>query len=138
MNSVNEIRRNTSFSLPAGLAASYGRPDLRGSEAGRWLLIALGAAVAVLLAMTIETGRAHAAGSGFSFQGYVAKFVTPNGDIMNPRAILCVDNPKDLAVRGQVFDLRGQHVADMTRRNSGSRSRCRRSSGTAGRSEARR
>jgi len=96
MKNFNEIRKNLA------------------DEALRWGLIVLGAALAVLLAMTLETGRAHAAGSNFSFQGYVSKFLTPNGDNLNPRAILCVDNPKDLAVRGRVFDLRGAHVADMT------------------------
>lgn len=96
MKYFNEIRENIAEEMP------------------RWLLIVLGAAVAVFLAMTIETGRAHAAGTDFSFKGYLSKFVTPNGDALNPRAILCVDNPKDLAVRGRVFDLRGHHVADMT------------------------
>ncbi|MBI2362490.1 MAG: hypothetical protein HYV15_03800 [Elusimicrobia bacterium] len=40
--------------------------------------------------------------------------ITPNGDTKNPQAILCVDNPKDFAVRGRIFDLRGHVVTDMT------------------------
>lgn len=95
MKNYNEIRKNLA------------------DEALRWSFIALAAALAALLAMSLETGRAHAAGSEFSFQGYITKVLTPNGDASNPRAILCVDNPKDLAVRGRIFDLRGAHVGDM-------------------------
>ncbi|TBR16952.1 hypothetical protein EPO15_18060 [bacterium] len=94
MKNFNEIRRNLA------------------DEALRWGFTLLAAALAALLLATLETG-AHAAGSSFSFQGYLAKFITPNGDAKNDTAILCVDNPKDFTVRGQIFDLRGQHVADM-------------------------
>lgn len=96
MNNFNETRKNLA------------------DEALRWGFILLAAALAAVLGMTLETGRAHAAGSEFSFKGYLTKFITPNGDILNPRAILCVDNPKDFAVRGKIYDLRGMHVADMT------------------------
>lgn len=89
------------------------RKDLA-DEALRWGFIALAAVLAALLFATLETGHAHAASSIFSFQGYLAKFVTPNGDAKNDTAILCFDNPKDFTIRGQVFDLRGHHVADMT------------------------
>lgn len=96
MKNFNEIRKNLA------------------DEALRWGFILLAAALAAVLGMTLETGRAHAAGGEFTFKGYISKFITPNGDTLNPLAILCVDNPKDFTVRGRVFDLRGMFVADMT------------------------
>ncbi|MBI5596155.1 MAG: hypothetical protein HY928_08720 [Elusimicrobia bacterium] len=73
----------------------------------------MGILLAAFLALTLETGRAHAAGGDFSFQGYLNRIVTPNGDLKNDLAILCVDNPKDFAVRGRIFDLRGHVVTEM-------------------------
>ncbi|MBI3298549.1 MAG: hypothetical protein HYZ75_10325 [Elusimicrobia bacterium] len=79
----------------------------------RWALLLLAAALAVLLGSSLETGRAHAAGGEFTFRGYINRFITPNADQKNDLAILCADNPKDFAVRGKIFDLRGHFVADM-------------------------
>ncbi len=89
-------------------------------EAPRWLLIALGVAIAVLLAMTIETGRAHAAGTAFTLRGALNRIITPNGDAKNDVSIHCVENPKDSSLIGTIYDLRGHFVADMARiRNTG-------------------
>ncbi|MDE2290537.1 MAG: hypothetical protein KGL53_00535 [Elusimicrobia bacterium] len=83
-------------------------------EALRWALIALGAAVAILLAATLETGRAHASAGAFAFKGALNRVITPNDDGNNDTAVLCFDNPKDSGVSGKIYDLRGQYVADMT------------------------
>lgn len=102
MKYFNEIRENIAGDLP------------------RWLLIALGAAVAVLLAMTIETGRAYAAGTAFTLRGALNRMITPNGDAKNDVSIHCVENPKDSSLVGRIYDLRGHFVADMARlRNTG-------------------
>ncbi len=84
-----------------------------GSGPAYWLLISLGALLAALLAATLETGRLHAAGVGFAFRGALVRVITPNGDGKNDVAILCVENPKDSAVSGRIFDLRGHVVGDM-------------------------
>ena len=102
MKIINEMRRNIADELP------------------RWLLIAVGAAVAVLLAMSIETGRAHAAGTAFTLRGALNRMITPNGDAKNDVSIHCVENPKDSSLIGAIYDLRGHFVANMTRiRNTG-------------------
>ena len=89
-------------------------------EAPRWLLIALGVAIAVLLAMTIETGRAHSAGTAFTLRGALNRIITPNGDAKNDVSIHCVENPKDSSLVGAIYDLRGHLVASMLRlRNTG-------------------
>lgn len=80
----------------------------------RAALYCVGILLAAFLALTLETGRAHAAGGDFSFKGYLNRMITPNGDTANPFAILCVDNPKDFAVRGRIYDLRGHVVTEMT------------------------
>ena len=89
---------------------------LASAEWLRWALIGLGAAAAALLAAGIETGRAHAqtAGSGFFFSEARVRVITPNGDQRNDRAILCFDNPKSSGVRGEIFDLHGRKVSEMT------------------------
>jgi len=81
----------------------------------RWAMIAMGAAVAALLGSTIETGRVHAQATtgGFEFMTALNRFITPNGDGINDSAMLCFNNPKDSGVRGEIFDLRGNKVADM-------------------------
>ena len=84
-----------------------------------WVLVALGALLAALLAATLETGRLHAAGVGFAFRGALVRVITPNGDGKNDVAILCVENPKDSAVSGRIFDLRGHVVGDMALFNLG-------------------
>lgn len=80
----------------------------------RAALYGVGILLAAFLALTLETGRAHAAGGEFSFKGYLNRMITPNSDGKNDRAILCFDNPKDFAVRGKVFDLSGRVVSEMT------------------------
>lgn len=41
------------------------------------------------------------------------KVITPNGDGRNDYTVLQFYNPKDSAVSGKIYDLRGMHVADM-------------------------
>jgi hypothetical protein len=79
----------------------------------RWWLVLIGAGVALMLGLTLETGRLHAQATGFSFRGALVRVLTPNGDGRNDRAILCFENPKDSAVSGTVFDVRGQEVGGM-------------------------
>lgn len=52
---------------------------------------------------------------GFSFDisSLSNKFVTPNGDGLNDKAVFVFDNPKDSAFSGKIFDLEGAFVADM-------------------------
>lgn len=95
------------------------RENLAG-EALRWGLILLGAALAAFLALTLETGRAHAAGTTFSLRGALNRLITPNGDAKNDLSIHCVENPKDSGLSGKIYDLRGHFVAHMVRlRNTG-------------------
>lgn len=85
---------------------------------GRWLrpvLILVGAAVALLLVMTMETGDLHAQARGFSFKGALVRVITPNNDSKNDLAILCYENPKDSDVSGRIFDLRGHKISPMAR-----------------------
>ena len=86
-----------------------------GAELMRWGMIALAAALAALLAGSLETGRVHAqAGAGFFFTEARVRVITPNGDGINDLAILCFDNPQANGVRGELFILRGRKVAEMT------------------------
>lgn len=82
-------------------------------EKGRWILWVLAAIAIALLAGSLETGRVHAA-SSFTFLGALSNIVTPNGDNLNDRAILCYDNPRASEVSGTVYDLRGAKIAAMT------------------------
>lgn len=82
-------------------------------EKGRWILWVLAAIAIALLAGSVETGRVHAA-SSFTFLGALSNVVTPNGDNLNDRAILCFDNPRSSEVSGTIFDLRGNKVSGMT------------------------
>jgi hypothetical protein len=81
----------------------------------RWLMLAAGIAIIAFLASTLETGRAHALASGFSFKGALVRFITPNNDHKNDVAILCVENPKASFVDGRILDLRGNVVSGMAR-----------------------
>lgn len=102
MKNINEIRENLA------------------EKALRWGLTALAAALAALLAMTLETGRAHAAGTGFILRGALNRIITPNADTKNDFSIHCVENPKDSGLSGKIYDLRGHFVANMLRlRNTG-------------------
>lgn len=83
------------------------------SGALRWAMMALGAVIAALLALTLETGRAQAQGTGFRYLGSLVRVITPNGDGRNDFAILCTNNPKDSAVSGNIFDLNGKSVSPM-------------------------
>ncbi|MBI4424080.1 MAG: gliding motility-associated C-terminal domain-containing protein [Elusimicrobia bacterium] len=49
----------------------------------------------------------------FDASGTFNKTITPNGDGLNDAAVFVFDNPKDSAVRGTIFDLRGGRVAEM-------------------------
>ncbi len=50
--------------------------------------------------------------SGFSFNvaGLSNRFLTPNGDGKNDNVVFTYDNPRDSAVVGRIFDLRGRMV----------------------------
>lgn len=95
------------------------RKNFADADLPRWALIAAGALLAALLAATLETGRVHAQGTGFSFLGALVRIITPNGDFKNDVAILCIENPKSSEVTGTVYDLRGGHVAGMAHDDSG-------------------
>lgn len=84
----------------------------------QWALILLGVFLAILLAATLETGRAHAAGTTFSLRGAINRFITPNGDAKNDISIHCVENPKDSSLTGKIYDLRGHLVVEMLRLRS--------------------
>ncbi|MEK9145030.1 MAG: hypothetical protein AAB339_05415 [Elusimicrobiota bacterium] len=87
---------------------------LAGSGALRWVMMALGAVLAAVLALTLETGRAEAQSTGFRYLGALVRVITPNSDGKNDVAILCTNNPKDSAVSGTIFDLSGKLVSAMT------------------------
>jgi len=59
--------------------------------------------------------RAVAVPSEFDFDiaGISNKIITPNGDGLNDTVIFVFNNPKDSAVEGKIFDIRGAFVADM-------------------------
>ncbi|MBI5243870.1 MAG: hypothetical protein HY922_09360 [Elusimicrobia bacterium] len=79
----------------------------------RRLFIPAGAALAAVLAGTLETGRVHAQARGFQFLGALVRVITPNGDGKNDVAILCANNPKDSGVSATIYDLRGRRAAGM-------------------------
>ncbi len=81
----------------------------------RWGMILLAAAIAAVLAGSLETGRVHAqVGSSFMFSEARVRVITPNGDSKNDVAILCYDNPKASGVRAEIFTLRGRKISEMT------------------------
>ena len=59
--------------------------------------------------------RALARSSGVSFdlKEMSNKVITPNGDGKNDRVVFTLDNPRDSAVTGKIYDLTGAFVADM-------------------------
>ena len=85
------------------------------TSTGRWILWILAAAAIAVLAGGLETGRVHAANTAFTFLGALSNVVTPNGDALNDKAILCYDNPRFSEVSGTIYDLRGNKVSDMSR-----------------------
>lgn len=42
------------------------------------------------------------------------RFITPNGDGKNDDVVFHFDNPRDVAVQGAIYDLKGALVAQMT------------------------
>jgi gliding motility-associated-like protein len=50
---------------------------------------------------------------GFTFTSVSNRIITPNGDDKNDEIVIQVENPSFSEVTGQVFDLRGHHVANM-------------------------
>lgn len=87
------------------------RGAILGTRIGRLLLAgALAALLGGALLAALARGQAAA---GFAFRGALARFITPNGDGKNDVAILCLENPRDSAVGGTVYDLRGQTVSGM-------------------------
>ena len=63
--------------------------------------------------------RAFLLAVGFSLVGISTRVITPNGDGLNDTVVFIVDNPKDSAAAGKVFDLWGSLVAEMTKRGDG-------------------
>ncbi|MFH2202577.1 MAG: gliding motility-associated C-terminal domain-containing protein, partial [Elusimicrobiota bacterium] len=59
--------------------------------------------------------RAVARGDSFHFDasGVSNRFITPNGDGRNDYVVFTFDNPKDSAVIGRIYDVKGALVADM-------------------------
>lgn len=58
---------------------------------------------------------ARPAGFGFdSGSGLTNRFLTPNGDGRNDFTVLRFSNPRASQVAGEVYDLKGAKVADMT------------------------
>ena len=41
------------------------------------------------------------------------RFITPNGDLRNDNVVFTFGNPRDSAINGRIFDLKGAFVADM-------------------------
>lgn len=70
-----------------------------------------GAALAAALGLLGAAGAS--AQDGFRFFGPLARVLTPNGDGINDRAFLCLDNPADSGVAGRVYTLLGAEVASM-------------------------
>lgn len=90
------------------------RGKLAKTDVLHWGMIALAAVLAAVLAGSLETGRVHAqVGSAFTFIEALVRVITPNGDKKNDVAILCFDNPKASAMRGEIYTLRGRKVAEM-------------------------
>jgi len=56
---------------------------------------------------------------GFSLSWVNTRVITPNGDGLNDFVLFELDNPKDSAVFGKVFDLWGSFVSDMIQRDIG-------------------
>lgn len=57
------------------------------------------------------------AASAFTFDastGLSNRVLTPNGDGLNDGVVFSYSNPADAAVAGEVFDLKGAKVADLT------------------------
>lgn len=70
----------------------------------------------LLLLWTLQMALPGALGTqttGIKFLGPLSRVITPNGDGLNDRLVLCVDNPKDSGVSGAVLDLHGAHVASL-------------------------
>ena len=61
-------------------------------------------------------GAALAQSSLVSFQGPLARVITPNGDGLNDKAFFCFDNPQDSEITGKVFTLAGSQVGSMGRK----------------------
>ncbi|MFH1723900.1 MAG: gliding motility-associated C-terminal domain-containing protein, partial [Elusimicrobiota bacterium] len=49
----------------------------------------------------------------FDTAGVSNRLITPNGDGLNDSVVFTFDNPRDSAVSGKIFDLKGARVADM-------------------------
>ncbi|PCI36620.1 MAG: hypothetical protein COB53_08935 [Elusimicrobia bacterium] len=55
--------------------------------------------------------------NGFSFDsssGVSNRFITPNGDTFNDTVVFTFENPRDSAVSGSIYDLKGAEVARLT------------------------
>ncbi|KAF0127545.1 MAG: hypothetical protein FD189_19 [Elusimicrobia bacterium] len=66
------------------------------------LAAALLLAPALMAAVTVGSSRA------------LSRLVTPNGDSRNDTFVFQCHNPSELLVKGEIFDLKGRKVADMT------------------------
>ena len=56
---------------------------------------------------------ARSSGVSFDIQEMSNKVITPNGDGLNDYVVFTLDNPRDSAFSGKIYDLTGAHVADM-------------------------
>lgn len=57
--------------------------------------------------------RIQAQGGGFRFLGPISRVITPNGDGINDRTVVCFDNFSDSGVTGRIYTLLGAEVASM-------------------------
>ena len=56
---------------------------------------------------------ARSTGVSFDVKEMSNKVITPNGDGLNDYVVFTLDNPRDSAVTGKIYDLSGAFVADM-------------------------
>lgn len=72
---------------------------------------------AVSLAAFFLLAPALTAGVAVGNSRALNRLVTPNGDSRNDTFMFRCHNPAELLVRGEIFDLKGRKVADMTLRS---------------------
>ncbi|HBE88645.1 MAG TPA: hypothetical protein DDW67_05835 [Elusimicrobia bacterium] len=82
-----------------------GRLKKKGGGAAISLAAALLLAPALMAAVNVGTSRA------------LNRLVTPDGNHRNDTFVFQCYNPSELLVRGEIFDLKGRKVADMTLKN---------------------
>lgn len=76
----------------------------------------LRALLTVLAGLVLAGGQPGALRPAFSFDpraGLSGRVLTPNGDGLNDYAVFVFSNPRDAAVSGRIYDLRGALVAEL-------------------------